>query len=88
MESSQSDASSIKDAPDRVANRYTNLRTTNLTNLIEPAPCIHETTADRCAVCSGFVRWLIADKDRMRRAETDPGAVRREFWRAVRGDSL
>jgi hypothetical protein len=75
----------------------TNLRTTKLTNLIGPrrpnlrgddvqVTCIHETTVYRCAVCSGFVRWLIADDRRMRRAEVDPEVVRRDFWQAVKGD--
>lgn len=75
----------------------TNLRTTKITNLIDPTPpnlragdpdvtCIHETTVDRCAVCSGFVRWVIADDARMNRAQVDPEAVRQEFWRAVKGE--
>ena len=75
----------------------TNLRTTNLTNLIGPMPlppavvedsavtCIHETTVDTCAVCSGYARWLIADEARVYRARVDPEAVRREFWQMVRG---
>ena len=69
----------------------TNLRTTNLTNLTEtnPSPCavvrcIHGTTSHECAVCSGYVRWLMADEDRLRRAQGDPGTVRCEFWQLVR----
>jgi hypothetical protein len=63
----------------------TNLRTTNLTNLIEPAdppsvaPCMHRVGADECAVCSGYVRWLIEDEARVLRARHSPTAVRREF---------
>src|SRR4051812_46252144 len=60
----------------------TNLRTTNLTNLTEVA-CVHGTTEDKCAVCTGYVRWLIADEDRLRRAQSNPETVRGEFWRQV-----
>ena len=47
--------------------------------------CIHGMTRDACAVCSGYVRWLIEDEGRLRRAEARPEEVRREFWRAVGG---
>jgi len=50
--------------------------------------CIHRMTSDECAVCSGYVRWLIADEDRLRRLQGDPEGVRREFWRSVRGGAL
>ncbi len=69
----------------------TNLRTTNLTNLTNQAAspsvvrCIHRMASDECAVCSGYVRWLMADEGRLRRAQANPEGVRREFWRAVRG---
>ncbi len=68
----------------------TNLRTTNLTNLIPPSSvaslrCIHGMASDECAVCSGFVRWVVVDEDRFRRMQQDPEAARREFWRTVRG---
>ncbi len=43
--------------------------------------CIHGTTEERCALCSGYVRWLIADEERLRRAQNNPEAARREFWR-------
>ena len=46
--------------------------------------CIHGSTADKCAVCSGFVRWLIADEDRFTRGQSNPEVVRREFWREAR----
>jgi hypothetical protein len=80
----------VSSAPEGV----TNLRTTNLTNLTvavplftytgeAPVTCVHETTVERCAVCNGFVRWLIADDARMSRARVDPEGVRREFWRMV-----
>jgi hypothetical protein len=48
-------------------------------------PCIHKTTEDRCAVCSGYVRWLVADKERLRAAQAHPESTRREFWRQVWG---
>ena len=66
----------------------TNLRTTNLTNLTEQTGvtsvflCIHRLSSKECAVCSGYVRWLIADEERLRRAQNNPEAARREFWRA------
>ncbi len=44
--------------------------------------CIHRLPSKECAVCSGYVRWLIADEERVRRAQNNPEAVRREFWRA------
>ncbi len=47
--------------------------------------CIHNTTPDRCAVCSGYVRWLSSDEERLSRAQRDPEATRREFWREVKG---
>jgi hypothetical protein len=61
-------------------NGATNLRTTSLSVV----PCIHEETAETCAVCSGYVRWLVEDEDRLRAAQVNPEKVRREF-RAVRG---
>lgn len=73
--------------------RDTSLRTTNLTNLTKPAVglsvvrCIHRLASDDCAVCSGYVRWLLTDEDRMRRVQAKPEAVRREFWRSVGGES-
>ncbi len=49
--------------------------------------CIHNIKPDECDVCSGYVRWLIADEDRIRRMHANPEAVRREFWRSVGGES-
>jgi hypothetical protein len=48
--------------------------------------CIHGATEERCAVCSGYVRWLTADEERLSRAQNNPEAVRREFWRLVLGE--
>ncbi len=47
--------------------------------------CIHNTTPDRCAVCSGYARWLGSNEARLLRAQRDPEAVRREFWREAKG---
>ncbi len=47
--------------------------------------CIHDTTPDKCAVCSGYARWLGSDEARLSRAQRDPEAARREFWREVKG---
>jgi hypothetical protein len=47
--------------------------------------CIHGLKEDECAVCSGYVRWLIADENRVRRAMPDPEGVRQEFWEYVNG---
>jgi hypothetical protein len=47
--------------------------------------CIHSTTPDKCAVCSGYARWLGSDEARLSSAQRDPEAARREFWREVRG---
>jgi hypothetical protein len=50
-----------------------------------PVRCIHGATRDACAVCSGYARWLIADEVRLRKAQANPEAVRREFWRSESG---
>lgn len=63
--------------------RYTNLSRKECA----PVCCIHNTQPDECAVCSGYVRWLIADENRIRRMQANPEAVWREFWRSVRGES-
>jgi hypothetical protein len=59
-------------------------RPTTLTTLIpdekgEKAPviCIHRLTQDECAVCSGYVRWLIEDDARISAARSNPEAARR-----------
>jgi hypothetical protein len=66
----------------RDPHRYTNLARRDG---VAVTRCIHGTTSDKCAVCSGYARWLITDEARIRRAEANPEAVRREFWREVRG---
>jgi hypothetical protein len=62
------------------AHRYTRLARRERVALL----CIHNTEPDKCAVCSGYVRWLIEDEGRLRRAEASPEEVRREFWRSAR----
>jgi hypothetical protein len=66
----------------------TTLRPTTLTTLIgdekdekRTVTCIHGLTENTCAVCSGFVRWLIGDEDRMRLLFRDPEQARRMYWR-------
>ena len=65
----------------------TTLRPTTLTTLIsdekdensEKAPviCIHSVTQNECAVCSGYVRWLMEDDSRISAARSNPEAARR-----------
>src|SRR5215212_3636137 len=60
----------------------TTLRPTTLTTLIldekdetdEKAAvvCIHNVALEECAVCSGYVRWLIEGEGRLRRATANP----------------
>lgn len=67
----------------------TTLRPTTLTTLIptqknEKAPvvCIHNLDPEACAVCSGYVRWLIEDEARISAAESNPG-VTRQLYRKI-----
>ena len=75
----------------------TTLRPTTLTTLIldekdetnEKASvvCIHNVEPEECAVCSGYVRWLIEGEGRLRRARANPEEARRAFWRSVKGEA-
>ena len=69
VEMLQTGASSSKDTVRVAENHLTNLRTTNLTNLTGSAPvrCIHRMSSDKCGVCSGYVRWLVADEAERRK---------------------
>ena len=49
--------------------------------------CIHGISPSACGVCSGYARWLAEDDDRLRRAQTRPEEVRREFWRLMKGSA-
>jgi hypothetical protein len=49
--------------------------------------CIHNVEPEECAVCSGYVRWLIEGEGRLRRATANPEEARREFRRSVKGEA-
>ena len=81
--------------PSLVQEGVTTLRPTTLTTLIKDEKdekrtviCIHEMQPNDCAVCSGYVRWLIADEARLQRAKGNPESVRREFWRHMKGSGV
>ena len=75
----------------------TTLRPTTLTTFIPDEKdetdvnavvvCIHNIEPKECAVCTGYVRWLIEDDGRLRRARANPEEARREFWRSVKGEA-
>jgi hypothetical protein len=83
-------------APAESSGGVTTLRPTTLTTLIldekdetnEKAAvvCIHNVEPEECAVCSGYVRWLIEGEGQLRRATANPEEARREFWRSVKGE--
>jgi hypothetical protein len=48
--------------------------------------CIHEVPPDDCAVCNGYVRWLIArGNTRLAEARTNPEVARHRYWRLIKG---
>ena len=70
----------------------TTLRPTTLTTLIESEKdekrrvvCIHSLEPDACAVCSGYVRWLIEDESRISAARSNPEAMRRRYRASLKG---
>jgi len=64
---------------DSIESTAPTLRHTTLTTF--SARCLHGLAEDVCAVCSGYVRWLIAGGDaRINRAFKDPEGMRREYW--------
>jgi len=73
----------------------TTLRPTTLTTLIlnekdetdEKALviCIHNVDPEACAVCSGYVRWLIEDDARLSAARSNPEATRRRYRETLEG---
>ena len=83
--------------PAKSSGDVTTLRPTTLTTLIldekdetdEKAAvvCIHIVEPEECAVCSGYVRWLIEDDGRLPRARANPEEARREFWRSVKSEA-
>src|SRR5918998_4876546 len=54
VDSSQSCANGGKSAAVEAREHATNLRSTNLTNLIADKQCIHELAPEKCAVCNGY----------------------------------
>ena len=46
-----------------------------------PALCIHDATPDKCCVCNGYAKWLLASEGRLERAQANPEASRQEFRR-------
>ena len=83
--------------PAESSGRVTTIRPTTLTTLIldekgetdvnASVVCIHNIEPKECAVCSGYVRWLIEGEGRLRRATANPEEARREFRRSVKGEA-
>jgi hypothetical protein len=75
--------------PAESSGSVTTLRPTTLTTLIldekdetdEKASvvCIHNVEPEECAVCSGYVRWLIEDDTRFAQAKANPEAMRQRY---------
>jgi hypothetical protein len=69
------------------------LRPTTLTTLIldekgetDEKPlvvCIHNVGPEECAVCSGYVRWLIEDDVRLSAARSNPEATRERYRETI-----
>jgi hypothetical protein len=79
-------------SPAESSETLTTLRPTTLTTLIEDenhekrgVTCIHGMTHVACAVCSGYVRWLIEDEARISAARSDPEAARRQYRKTLVG---
>jgi hypothetical protein len=80
---------------DESSGSVTTLRHTTLTTLIpdekdeidEKAPviCIHNVDQEICAVCSGYVRWLIEDDARLSAARSNPETTRRRYQETIEG---
>jgi hypothetical protein len=75
----------------RPKNSVTKLRSTNLTNLKPDEKdekalvlCIHNLAPEACALCSGYVRWLIEDEARISGARRNPEAMRRRYRETLR----
>ena len=73
------------------------LRPTTLTTLIldendktDEKPlvvCIHNVGPEECAVCSGYVRWLIEDDARLSAARSNPDATRERYRETIEGSA-
>jgi hypothetical protein len=81
--------------PAEPSGTVTTLRPTTLTTLISDERdetsekalviCIHNVHPDACAVCSGYVRWLIEDDARLSAAQSNPEATRRRYRETLEG---
>jgi len=80
---------------DEATGSVTTLRPTTLTTLIPVEKdeidkkalviCIHNVDQETCAVCSGYVRWLIEDEARLSAARSNPGTTRRQYRKTLGG---
>jgi hypothetical protein len=80
---------------DESSESVTTLRPTTLTTLIPDERdeidekalviCIHNVDQEICAVCSGYVRWLIEDDARLSAARSNPEATRQRYQETVEG---
>ncbi len=87
------DQNTVSNPPAEPSGTITTLRPTTLTTLIsgekdetdEKAPviCIHNADPAACAVCSGYVRWLIEDDARLSAAQSNPEDTRRRYRESV-----
>src|SRR5918993_2632618 len=82
-------------SPVESSGTVTTLRPTTLTTLIldekdktDEKPlvvCIHNVGPEECAVCSGYVRWLIEDDARLSAARSNPEATRERYRETIEG---
>jgi hypothetical protein len=78
--------------PPEPSETITTLRPTTLTTLIKSEKdeklsvvCIHSMDPQACALCSGYVRWLIEDEGRISAAKSNPEATRRRYRETLEG---
>ena len=91
------DESIYSNLVDESSASVTTLRPTTLTTLIPDVKdeivekalviCIHNVDQQTCAVCSGYVRWLIDDDARLSTARSNPEATRRQYRKTLEGGS-
>lgn len=80
---------------DKSSGSITTLRPTTLTTLIPDERdeidekalviCIHNVDQETCAVCSGYVRWLLEEDARLSAARSNPEATRRQYRKTLEG---
>lgn len=80
---------------DKSSGSITTLRPTILTTLIPDERdeidekalviCIHNVDQETCAVCSGYVRWLLEEDARLSAARSNPEATRRQYRKTLEG---